>query len=144
MPGAPIDVLRRVGLFADLDTRELELIAREFKERRFSAGETIVKEGSGGATFFVVESGEATISVGGKQVGALRAGDYFGEVALLDEGARAATITATTELVCHGLTLWEFRPLVESNPSIRWKLLVALAGMYRQAERRRSEGKELA
>jgi CRP/FNR family cyclic AMP-dependent transcriptional regulator len=133
VPGAPVEVLQRVPLFADLDTGELRRIARAFKERRFPAGETVIKEGSGGATFFVIESGEATISVRGEVQGTLRAGDYFGEIALLDEGARAATITAASELVCHGLTLWEFRPLVEASPAIRWKLLHALAGLLRHA-----------
>ena len=54
-------------LFADLDTREVEQIARLFKERRFAAGETVIKEGSGGAAFFLIESGEATVSIGGEQ-----------------------------------------------------------------------------
>src|SRR5437867_11854425 len=99
MPGAPVEVLQRVPLFADLDRREVQQIARSFKERRFSAGETVIKEGSGGASFFVIDSGEATITVKGEAQGRLQPGDYFGEIALLDEGARAATITASSELV---------------------------------------------
>jgi CRP/FNR family transcriptional regulator, cyclic AMP receptor protein len=134
MPGAPVDVLQRVPLFADLDRREVEQIARSFKERRFPAGETVIKEGSGGAAFFVIHSGEATITVGGKERGMLKPGDYFGEIALLDEGARAATITASSDIVCYGLTLWEFRPLVDQNPAVRWKLLQALARLVREAQ----------
>ena len=135
MPGAPVEVLRRVPLFADLDKPEVEQIARLFKERRFPAGETVVKEGSGGAAFFVIESGVAAITVRGQDKGTLHPGDYFGEIALIDEGARAATITASSDLVCYGLTLWEFRPLVESNAAIRWKLLQALARLVRTAQR---------
>jgi CRP-like cAMP-binding protein len=134
MPGAPVDVLQRVPLFADLDRREIEQIARSFKERRFSAGETVIKEGSGGAAFYVIESGEARITVRGKERGTLEPGDYFGEIALLDEGARAATITASSDLVCYGLTLWEFRPIVEEHAAIRWKLLQALAKLVREAQ----------
>ena len=59
MRGAPVEALQRVPLFADLSKREVQKIARLFKKRRFSKGETIVKEGSGGAAFFVIESGEA-------------------------------------------------------------------------------------
>ena len=92
--------------------RDIEKIARLFKERRFPQGETIVREGSGGAAFFLIESGEATVSVGGVERTTLRAGDYFGEIALIDEGTRSATITATTDLVCFGLTYWDFGPLV--------------------------------
>ena len=131
---APVDVLRRVRLFADLDERELEEIARLFKERDFPAGETIIREGSGGAAFYVIESGEVTVTIGGEFRATLGPGDYFGEIALLDEGARIATVTAATDLDCYGLTLWEFRPLVEENGVIGWKLLQTLARELREAE----------
>ena len=133
MPGAPVEVLRRVPLFADLSRRESQQIARLFKERRFAEGETVVREGSGGAAFFLVDSGEATVSVAGKQRATLKPGDYFGEIALIDEGARMATITASSELVCYGLTYWDFRPLVQENGAIGWKLLQSLAKKLRDA-----------
>ena len=134
MPGAPVEALQRVPLFADLDKREVEQIARLFKERRFSEGDTVAKEGLGGAAFFLIDSGEATVSVAGKERATLKPGDYFGEIALIDEGARSATITASSELVCYGLTLWEFRPLVQENAAIGWKLLQSLAKKVRVAE----------
>lgn len=134
MPGAPVTLLRQVPLFADLSRREAEQIARLFKPRRFGEGETVVKEGSGGAAFFVIESGEATVSIGGKERATLKPGDYFGEIALIDEGARMATITALSDLDCYGLTYWEFRPLVQENGVIGWKLLQSLAKKLRDAE----------
>jgi CRP/FNR family transcriptional regulator, cyclic AMP receptor protein len=133
MPGAPVKSLQRVPLFADLNRREVQQIARLFKERRFAEGETVVKEGSGGAAFYVIDSGEAALLIGGKQHKTLQAGDFFGEIALIDLGTRTATITATTELVLYGLTYWEFRPLVESNGVIGWKLLQRMAQMLREA-----------
>ncbi len=133
MPGAPVEVVRRVPLFADLSKREAQQVARLFKERRFAEGETVVKEGSGGAAFFLIESGEARVSVGGKERATLTAGDYFGEIALIDQGARMATIIADSDLVCHGLTLWDFRPLVQGNGTIGWKLLQSLAKKLRDA-----------
>jgi CRP/FNR family transcriptional regulator, cyclic AMP receptor protein len=135
MPGVPVEVLQRVPLFADLSKREVEQIARAFKERHFSEGDTVAKEGLGGAAFFVIDSGQATVSVGGKARATLGPGDYFGEIALIDEAARSATITASSELVCYGLTLWEFRPLVQANSAIGWKLLQSLAKKLRAAER---------
>ena len=86
---------RLVPLFADLDRKEIEQIARLLKERRFAAGETVVMEGSGGAAFFLIDSGEATVSIRGAEQSTLQRGDYFGEIALIDEGPRAATITAS-------------------------------------------------
>jgi CRP/FNR family cyclic AMP-dependent transcriptional regulator len=133
MAGAPVEALRRVPLFADLNKQDLKQIARLFKERSFSAGETVIQEGSGGAAFFVIESGEAKVFVGGEEQATLKAGDYFGEIALIDEGTRSATITASSELACYGLTFWDFRPLVEANGVIGWKLLQSLAKMYRDA-----------
>ena len=133
-PRGPAEVLQHVPLFAGLDVKEMEQIARLFKERHFAEGETVVMEGSGGAAFFLIDSGEATVSIRGEERGTLRQGDYFGEIALIDEGPRAATITASTELVCYGLTFWEFRPLVEQNGIIGWKLLQYLAKKLREAQ----------
>jgi pyruvate phosphate dikinase-like enzyme/cyclic nucleotide-binding protein len=134
VPTAPTDVLEKVPLFADLSQDEIDEIARLFKERRFAAGETITREGAGGAAFFVIESGAVEVSVHGKSVATLSDGEYFGEMALIDEGARAATVTATTDLVCHGLTYWEFRPLVQHNATIAWNLLQTLAKRLRTAQ----------
>ena len=129
----PAEALERVPLFAGLDRREVEQIARLFKVRRFADGETVVREGSGGAAFFLIDSGTATISIRGTERGALQPGDHFGEIALIDEGTRMATITASGDLVCFGLTFWEFRPLVQDNGAIGWKLLQSMAKMLRDA-----------
>ena len=131
MAGAPLDALRSVSLFADLNDDELSQVALLFKQRRFAAGDTVVKEGTDGAAFFLIESGEADVSVQGVERAGLGPGDHFGEIALIDGGARAATVTAATELVCYGLTYWDFRPLVQQNPAIAWGLLQSLAKMFR-------------
>jgi len=132
--GAPIEALQRVPLFSDLSKHEVQQIARLFKERRFAEGETVIQEGSGGAAFFVIESGEASVLIHGKKHTTLKAHDYFGEIAMIDEGTRMATIVASSELVCYGLTYWDFRPLVEANGVIGWKLLQRMAKMLREAE----------
>ena len=130
----PVDVIERVPFFANMSPRDVEGIAALFKARHFAAGETITKEGAGAAAFFVIESGEATVTIGGRTRATLSEGDYFGEVALIDEGARSATIVAKTDLVCHGLTYWEFRPLVQHNATIAWNLLQTLAKRLRTAQ----------
>ena len=130
----PVDLLEHVPLFADLNRHELDQLVPLFKERRFSAGETVAKEGSGGAAFFVIASGDAAVTIHGIERRTLTNGDYFGEIALIDEGARTATITATSDLICYGLTIWDFRPLVQGNATIGWKLLQSLAKRLREAQ----------
>ncbi len=129
----PVSALQRVDLFAGMNRRESEQIGRLLKERRFAKGETVIMEGTGGAAFFIIDSGEATVSSKGVNLATLGPGQYFGEIALIDGGPRSATVTATTDLVCYGLTFWEFRPLVERNGTIGWKLLQVLAKELRTA-----------
>jgi CRP/FNR family cyclic AMP-dependent transcriptional regulator len=128
---ASSEVLKKVPLFAGLDDRELEQIASTMRERRFSAGDRVTEEGAGGAGFFVVEDGDADVTVEGEPRGTIGPGDYFGEIALLTGSDRTATITATTDMICWGMTPWDFRPLVESNSTIAWKLLTAMAEKLR-------------
>jgi len=133
---APTELLEQIPLFEGLAHGELERIARSFKERRFGAGDIVAAEGAGGIGFFVISEGSASVDVHGEQRGKLGPGDYFGEIALIDDGARSATITAVSDLRCYGLTSWEFRPLVESNASIAWKLLETMAKRLRAAQQR--------
>jgi Pyruvate phosphate dikinase, AMP/ATP-binding domain/Cyclic nucleotide-binding domain len=134
LPDGPAEVIEQVPLFTGLSEREVAQIASMFKQRTFAAGETIIKEGVGAAAFFVIESGEATVSIRGQRIRTMGPGDYFGEIALIDQGTRSATITAATEVVCHGLTYWEFRPLVQANATIAWNLLQTLAKRLRTAQ----------
>ena len=136
MPRPSAETIARVPLFADLEKRELERVADSFKERRYGAGETIATEGKSGAGFFVIGEGTATVTVKGDERTTLGPGDYFGEIALIDEGARTATLTAESDMTCYGMTFWEFRPIVESDARIAWKLLQALARKLRAAELR--------
>jgi CRP-like cAMP-binding protein len=133
---APVELLQRVPLFEGLERNDLESIARSFKERTVAPGEAIATEGQAGVGFFVIGEGEAVVTVGGNEVNRLRAGDHFGEIALIDDGARSATITAETQLRCYGLTPWEFRPFVENNASIAWKMLQTMAQQLRRATER--------
>ena len=122
-----MELLRRVPLFADLDRRELQEVGSSLRERTFGAGETVLSEGSAGVGFFVIVDGEATVTVRGDERTRLRPGDYFGEIAHITGSERTATVTADSDLRCLALTSWEFRPLVEQNGTIAWKLLAALA-----------------
>jgi CRP/FNR family cyclic AMP-dependent transcriptional regulator len=130
------DLLRKVNLFSGLDDKELENLADEFNERRFSAGDKIALEGEGGLMFFVVDSGEASVEVHGEEVGRLGPGEAFGEIALIDRRPRTATVTALSDLRTYGLPVFVFRPYVEARPQVAWKLLEAMADRLAAAESR--------
>jgi len=128
---ASVETLQNVPLFAGLDRKELESIAGSMRERRFAAGDTVTEEGAAGAGFFIIEDGSADVTVEGEPRGSIGPGDYFGEIALLTGSDRTATIVARTDMLCYGMTPWDFRPLVESNSAIAWKLLTAMAEKLR-------------
>jgi CRP/FNR family transcriptional regulator, cyclic AMP receptor protein len=133
---SPVELLQRVPLFSGLSRKELESIARSLHARTFSPGEVIAREGESGVAFFLIADGSAKVSVGGRDVGSIGPGDYFGEIALIADTERTATVTADGEMRCYGLTRWEFRPLVETNAQVAWKLLEAVARKIREAEQR--------
>ena len=131
---APIELLHNVPLFKTLSEKDLKSLSSEFTERRFTDGQELTSEGSGGAGFFVLESGSAKVTVDGVERRTLGAGDYFGEIALIDGGLRTATVTAASDGVAYGLTRWQFKPLVEGNGAIAWPLLEAMARRTRELE----------
>ena len=133
-----VETLQKVPLFYGLEGRDLERIADSFKERKYAAGDTIADEGQGGAGFFIIAEGTAKVAVRDADRGTLGPGDYFGEIALIDEGARTATVTAETDMTCYAMTFWDFRPIVETDARIAWKLVQALAHKLREAEARTS------
>jgi CRP/FNR family cyclic AMP-dependent transcriptional regulator len=129
--------LRAVPLLASIGDRELGKLARQLKERRYEAGQTIVKEGTGGIGFFLMLEGEAAVSIRGVDRGTLKPGATFGELALFDMSAdRMATIDAQTDVRCAGMTAWEFKPFVVEHPEVAWAMLTNIAARLRAAEER--------
>ena len=125
--GAPIETLRRVPLFEDLDAIELHSVADSMHEANVPAGAVVTAEGGPGDGFFVIDDGEAEVTVEGQPRATLGAGDHFGEIALLMGSDRTATVTATSALHCYALTPSDFRLLVEGHPSIAWKVIQSMA-----------------
>jgi CRP/FNR family cyclic AMP-dependent transcriptional regulator len=135
---ANIDVLQRVPLFSGLKEKQLKGIAQAMAERTFAAGDEITREGEISVGFYVIEDGRARVTMNGEDVGQLGPGDHFGEIALIAETPRAATVTAETELRCYGMTSWDFRSLVERNGEIAWEILASTARkLYENAARER-------
>jgi CRP-like cAMP-binding protein len=124
------DGLKRVPIFSELSQRQLRRLNRSFRERTFRPGTAIVREGQmSGVDFFVIVEGEASVTVDGREVGRLRAGDHFGELALIGERERLSTVTAVTPMRCLVMASWHFRKFVNSNPDVSWKLLQYLVNL---------------
>jgi CRP-like cAMP-binding protein len=130
-----IDHLREVNLLRGLKDADIARLAADLAERRVAAGDPIVGEGTGGVAFFFVLEGETSVTVGGEEVATLGAGEYVGELALLDpEGPRSATVTAKTDVVLAAMSAWQFRPFVLAHPEVAWTLLQRLARRLREAQ----------
>jgi CRP-like cAMP-binding protein len=124
MPVDAVEALAKVPIFSGLDSKYLTRLAADFSERSFPPGWTIVQEGDERSlSFFVIADGRARVVVGGEEVAELGPGDHFGEIALIGDGVRSATVTTETDLACFAMDAWVFRTLVQKDPEIAWELL---------------------
>ncbi|MEA3309085.1 MAG: cyclic nucleotide-binding domain-containing protein [Chloroflexota bacterium] len=133
-----MSALGRASLFQGLDKRQLERLAQRFVEREYEAGAAIVSQGKGGEGFFVLVSGEAKVireTLDGEKVvvNQFAAGDYFGELALLDEGLRTASVITTVPTICLVLTRWDFIGLLKNDAVTAVAILQELAKRFRLA-----------
>ncbi|HEX9436111.1 MAG TPA: cyclic nucleotide-binding domain-containing protein [Candidatus Limnocylindria bacterium] len=138
MAAPNVEFLRRVPMFQELDDHTLREIGNAAVEQRWEAGQEIVRQGDTGVGMFIVRSGKVEIVQDheGKpeKVRDLGPGDVFGEMALLDEFPRSATVRAVEPTTCLGITRWHFRGILESHPQIALKLLPILTRRLRAAE----------
>jgi CRP/FNR family cyclic AMP-dependent transcriptional regulator len=130
------EALARVPLFSGLSSRHLRRLADSMQEVRYMEGASVVKEGDEGDSFYVILQGEAKV-VGprGKAVNRLRPGDFFGEISLLDGGARTASVITETPMTMLELKRTEFLRMVEDEPDVAVKLLSHTASLLRRVER---------
>lgn len=128
-----VERLAQVPIFSGCSKKELQTIARAVRPIEHEAGTVIAQEGEPGAGLFVIDSGSADVTIGGRKVNHLEAGEFFGEMALLDGGPRTATVTAKTDISLFVLTEWVYRGLLSEHPSIAIRTLEAMAGRLRGA-----------
>jgi CRP/FNR family cyclic AMP-dependent transcriptional regulator len=129
-----LQMLRSVSLFEGLTSKELEAVLRVGKEVTHEAGQTIVEQGRRGVGFHLVTEGKARVLVRGRTAAHLKAGDYFGEMSLLDGQPRSATVRAETDVQTLSLPSWDFLPLIDKHPSIARKMLLEMSRRLRDAE----------
>jgi CRP/FNR family cyclic AMP-dependent transcriptional regulator len=130
-----VKLLSEVPIFEGLSKKELESIAQSAKEVSHRPGAVLAREGDTGVGFFLITDGSARVTVGDRPRSKMGPGDFFGEISLLDQGPRTATVTAETPITTLGITAWVFKRLVEQNPTIASKMLKVMAQRLRQSSR---------
>jgi CRP/FNR family transcriptional regulator, cyclic AMP receptor protein len=131
IPAAVLDHFRGVPLFGSLSKAGLRSVAQAATEIEVAAGKTIVAEGHTDRFLYVIIAGSAVVSRGGRRIRTLEAGDFFGDLALLDGGPRTATVTAVTEMTLMVLSPREMDPVINAEPGIAMAMLKALAERLR-------------
>jgi CRP-like cAMP-binding protein len=122
--------LEQVPLFSGLSQRQLRKLAKHFKEWRAPTGALLTKQGEmSGVGLFVIAEGEAAVIVDGTRVGTVGPGDLVGELAMISQRERVATVEALTPMRCHTIQFWHFREFAKTNPDVMWKLLQHVAGI---------------
>ena len=121
------------SLFEGVPSDELTAIAAELDDRRHSAGDRLVTEGSDGADFFLVIEGTGDIEVGGARVASLGPGDFFGEVGALDQGPRTATVRATTAVRSLSLPNGRLHGFLVDHPRVAVNMLYVSVRRFRVA-----------
>ena len=132
------DQLASVPLLAGLDQRVRRRLAEVGKPRTYATGAVIVKEGSTGTALYVILRGRVRVERDGQAVGELKPNDFFGELSLIEDEPRSASVLAAEETECLLFPAWEFRALLDEHPQIAVPIMKALIGRLHRLERHRS------
>ena len=139
------DTLAQVDLFSALDKKELQILAKSCQERSYSTGATIMAQGDTGVGLYVIKSGKVRITQANNPdraeevLGTAGPGEVLGEMALLDDLPRSASVVALEDVTALLLPVWEFRTALRNHPDITFKLLAALSRRLRKAEARQHD-----
>jgi CRP/FNR family transcriptional regulator, cyclic AMP receptor protein len=132
---AIVEALGSTDLFRSLDKRALNRVANATKTVHHEVGKALTTEGRSGIAFHLILDGTATVTVGDRPGRQLGKGDYFGEISMIDGKARSATVTIDTPLTTAAITAWDFRPLLDEEPTMTKALLLAMCERLRSSER---------
>ncbi len=126
--------LAAIPLFSRLEENDIARLAKSVVPRSYAKGATIVKEGEQAVAFYVIVSGKVDVTKNGEKVGEKRAGEPFGEMALLDGYPRSTTVIASEDTECLVMTRWDFTAELKSNPSMALSMLPELSKIIRRLE----------
>jgi len=127
-----VEHLKKVPIFGKLPAKELEYVARSVKERVYESGTVIVKEGDPGLGFFLIIEGRVDVSHKDHRIREMGPGEFFGEMALMEEAPRSATVTALDRTRCLQLVRWDFRALLKENPDLAVRMLEVVVQRLRE------------
>ncbi|MDQ7850528.1 MAG: cyclic nucleotide-binding domain-containing protein [Armatimonadota bacterium] len=130
--GSYVQYLQNVPIFSSLSAGELEAVTRSLKERTYEPGALIVRQGDPGIGFFLIVEGRVEVSHDGHHIRDMGPGEFFGELALLEERARTATVTARERTRCLQLVRWDFRALLQEHPEMAVRLLEVVVRRLRE------------
>ena len=132
MSDSKAEVLGRVPLFAQCTRKELEFLASRTDEVDVKANHTLIKQGSPSDSFYVILDGAATVNVDGKERPPLKAGDFFGEISMLDRGPATATVVTTTPVRAMVMSHVQFRDAIKGSDSLLSTVIAAAADRLRR------------
>ena len=124
---AKVELIKRVPLFSHCSKKELGLVAQIADEIDLPEGKTLMREGDRGREFFVLVEGNADVRKGNRKVNTMGKGDFFGEIALVSQKPRTATVTTSSPARALVVTEQSFRSLINRAPDVQRKVLQALA-----------------
>jgi CRP/FNR family transcriptional regulator, cyclic AMP receptor protein len=124
---AKVELIKRVPLFSHCSKKELGLVAQIADEIDLPEGKTLMREGDRGREFFILVEGNAEVRKRNRKVNTMRSGDFFGEIALVSQRPRTATVTTTSPVRTLVVTEQSFRSLLDRAPDVQRKVLQALA-----------------
>ena len=126
-----VELLSNVSLFANSSKRQVRNVLPWTKEYKYKSGAAMVKEGAVGRDLFLILEGNAKVVRGSRTITRLGPGDYFGEIALIDERPRTASVIADGPVDCLVIRQSEFKALLAGDPEIAWNMLRAFAARFR-------------
>jgi CRP/FNR family transcriptional regulator, cyclic AMP receptor protein len=126
--------LASVPLLAGLERKTRHRLSEVGKRRTYAAGDEIVKQGTTGTALYIVLSGRASVVVDGTPVGEVSAGDFFGELALIEQHPRTASVVAAQDTECLLFPAWEFMALLDEHPEVAVPIMKALIGRLHRRE----------
>ncbi len=129
-----LEQLRRVPLFHGIPDADLGAIARQLSERSYEPGAVIVKQGEAGIGFYLIDEGKVEVEQNGRVLATLGRGDFFGELALMEDVPRTASVIARTPTRCLQLVRWHFRSILKENPDIAIRVLETAVRRIRRHE----------